>query len=123
MLARLNQARLVPTLNESASPAVSEVELLNVLRREELHAERQRRLRGLDEEMHVVRHVAVPVQLPRGALHSDPEESVEGQVVCLVDEENFAPRRPLSDVEDSVRNVDAKRAWHASNVAAVASKR
>jgi hypothetical protein len=64
---------------------------------------------GLDEEMHVVRHVAVPVQLPPGALHSDPEKSVEGQVVCRVDEENFVPRRPLSDVEDSVRNVEAKR--------------
>src|SRR4029453_10182333 len=49
VLARLNETSLVSTLNESASPAVSEVELLNVLGREELHAHRERRLRGLDK--------------------------------------------------------------------------
>jgi hypothetical protein len=100
-----------------ASPAVSEVEFLNVLRREELHTERERRLRGLDEEMHMVRHVAIPVQLPPSALHGDPEKSVEGQVVCRIDEEDFVSRRPLCDVEDSVGNVDAERARHAPNVA------
>ena len=117
MLPRLDETGFVPTLDESASPTVAEVELLDVLRREELHAERQRRVRSLEEQMHVVRHVAVRVQLPPGALDCDPQKSVERRVVCCVDEEDLVPCRALRDVEDTVRNVDAERARHALNVA------
>ena len=112
MLARLHETGLVPPLNESASSTVSKVELLNVLRHEELHAERERRLGRLEEEMHVVRHVAVPVQLPFGALHSDSEKPVERGVICRVDEEDFVACGTLRDVKDAVLDMNPRRARH-----------
>ena len=66
----------------------------------------------------MVRHVAVPVQLPPGALHRDSEKSVEGGVVGRVDEEGFAACRTLRDVKDAVLDVDPGRARHDSNVPA-----
>ncbi len=118
MLARLNEAGFVPSLDESASSAVTGVELLDVLRRQELHAQRERGLRCLDEQVHVVGHMAVRVQLPPSALRGDSQKSIERQMVYRIDEEDLVARRPLRDVEDTIRDVDAGRARHAPNIAA-----
>jgi hypothetical protein len=122
MLLGLDEGCLVSALHERTPPAVSQIELLDVLTDQELHPA-GKRFRCLDQEMHVVGHVAVGVEPPAAASGGKVDKPVELVVVDGVDEQRLVIGCALRDVKDAIANVYAGRPRHAAKVAAQAVRR
>jgi hypothetical protein len=107
-----DQARLEAALEQMADPTVAGVEARRVQAVQALHPLRERRLTALDDQVEVVPHQAVNVQLP-GELLGDAEQHVDEEVPVIVVHEDRAPvDTARRQVVDAVRERRAQRARH-----------
>ena len=112
MLIRLDERVVIPTLDERAAAAVSTVERFHVSGVQVLHPARQRRLAGEHQQVVVIRHLAVVVDLPRVPFRRQQESAIKAQTVEAVEEEHFPPSRTLGDVKDAARELQARFTGH-----------
>jgi hypothetical protein len=108
-----NQARLEAALEQMARAAVAGVEAGGVQPVQPLHPFRQRRLPALDDQVEVIAHQAVGVQLPVMTI-GDAEQEVDEEPPVLVVHEDQAPvDAARRQVVDAVGEGQPPWPWHA----------
>jgi hypothetical protein len=92
------------------------VERLRVDPLQVLDPARDVRFGRLDDEMEVIRHQAVEVELPPAAPHDLPQEAGEQLAIEVVEEDRRSVDAARGDVVDAAGDLWARRARHASTV-------
>jgi hypothetical protein len=101
---------------EVPAPSVAEVEPLGVASVEALQAGREVGLRGLDDQLEVVRHQAEDLAAPTEAVDAVGEELEEGQPVVVVADDRGSVHAASRHVEEAVGQLGPQNSWHQSNV-------
>ena len=109
----LDDGALEPALPDVAAAVVAAVVALGVGDEQALHDPADRRLAGADQQMDVVGHEAVAVELERLPLLQVGEGLEEGGVVVVVEEDRCAVVAAVDDVVDEpvVDGSQAVLAW------------
>jgi hypothetical protein len=95
-----------------ADPAVAGVEARRVPPVQPLHALGERRLAALDDQVEMVAHQAVDVQLPGEALRDSQQELHEVAAIVVVHEDQSPVDSARGEVVHAVREGRALRSRH-----------
>lgn len=108
----LDEDRLEAALEDMARAAMAAVEGLAVDAVEVAHAARERRARGLDQQVVVVGHQAEGVAEPAPPLDRLRQDAQEGLPVVVVAVDGGTGVAAAGDVVDGARELEAERAGH-----------
>jgi hypothetical protein len=113
LLVGLDPDRPVATLKEVPVAIVALVEDLRVRAVEPLHPAREIRVRGLDQQVHVVVHQAIAEAAPLVAVDHAAQEGQVGAAVAIVDEDQLPAVATRIHVVEPTRDLFARLARHA----------
>jgi hypothetical protein len=111
-----DQSRFEAALEQMADAAVASVEGRGVQPVQPLHPLRQRRLPALDDQMEVVAHQAVGVQLPGAAVGDAKQELDEEPPIVVVHEDRAPVDATRGQVVDAVGKGRTPWTRHDSNL-------
>jgi hypothetical protein len=107
-----DQLVVEPGAEHVAVLAVPPVEIDGEALVHRLHARAQVRLRRPDEQVHVIRHLAVRQDLPPAPLDLVGQEPQIPDTVLVVDEQNAPVGRLRRHVVDPAGDFDSWETWH-----------
>jgi rod shape-determining protein MreB len=99
-------------LEQVSLEAVPVIERLRIPAVQQLHSGRNVAVRGLDEEVVMVRHQAVRVQPPLEPPHDVVDEEHEQDAVAIGEDDSLPAVAPRSDVVEGARELSAVAAGH-----------
>jgi hypothetical protein len=111
----LNEDGMIATLEYMAGAYVPAVEALRVHTVQLTHTEREVRVRGLYQQVVVVRHQAVAVTNPVEAIARVCQYSEEGGSVSVIAIDDFSAITARRDVVQSARKLDSERSRHTAD--------
>jgi hypothetical protein len=109
---RINENSLVATLKKVSSPSVSAIEINSVGSIESMHEDIEVALWGRKQEVEVVFHQDVSMNLNSISLHTASEQFEEFLSISPVEENRLSFVSPASHVVPSTRELYAQRASH-----------
>ena len=122
MVVVLNDGALEPTLPDVAAAVVASVVALGVGDEQALHDPADRGLQGANQQVHVIGHEAIAIELERPALLQVADRLQECLVIPVVEEDRCAVVAAIDDVVDETVADRSKWSGHEVRIAFVENR-